>query len=241
VVDLRLPNIFGEHGRPGYNSFVATFCDSLARGEQPAVLNDVEVPLRHVQDVADDLIGALALASSESRTLPARGETVSDVLARLVGFHDLYRTGEVPDLRDPFDLALFNTYRSYCFPSHYPIHPPLMSDPRGDLFECLRLHGGQAQVFCSSTNPGHTRGNHYHRRKLERFQVLRGEAVIALRRLFTNEIVEFEVSGDQPSIVDMPTLWVHNIRNVGQGELLTLFWTADLLDRANPDTFAEVV
>jgi UDP-2-acetamido-2,6-beta-L-arabino-hexul-4-ose reductase len=144
-------------------------------------------------------------------------------------------------VREHVDLCLFNTYRSYCFPQHYPIHPVVHQDPRGELFESVRLHGGQAQVFCSSTNPGYTRGEHFHRRKIERFQVIRGEAVIALRKVLTDETVSYRVTGDKPSIVDMPTLWSHNITNVGDGELVTLFWTADLLDKENPDTYPDVV
>jgi UDP-2-acetamido-2,6-beta-L-arabino-hexul-4-ose reductase len=241
VVDLRLPNIFGEHGRPRYNSFVATFCDELARGGRPTVIQDRLVPLRHAQDVADDLVAAIAGEAVGTVAVSATPTLVTDVRDKLSRFSELYRRGEVPDVRDPFDLSLFNTYRSYCFPSHYPIRPEVHSDPRGDLYECVRLHGGQSQVFCSSTVPGQVRGNHFHRRKIERFQVLRGEAAIALRRVLTDQYVEFHVSGSSPAAVDMPTLWSHNITNVGDGELVTLFWAADLLDPANPDTFVDAV
>lgn len=241
VADVVLPNIFGEHGRPSYNSFVATFADAIARGETPTVLEDRVVPLRHVQDIADDLIAALDGGATGRVEVSSTPLAVTDVLDRLRWFHELYRTGEVPDVREHVDLCLFNTYRSYCFPQHYPIHPVVHQDPRGELFESVRLHGGQAQVFCSSTNPGYTRGEHFHRRKIERFQVIRGEAVIALRKVLTDETVSYRVTGDKPSIVDMPTLWSHNITNVGDGELVTLFWTADLLDRENPDTYPDVV
>jgi UDP-2-acetamido-2,6-beta-L-arabino-hexul-4-ose reductase len=239
-VDVRLPNLFGEHGRPGYNSFVATFCHALANGDEPAVDVDREVPLLHAQDAADVLIGALE--TDQTRIDPAgTPRSVSDVLARLTSFRDLYAKAEIPDVDDPFDLALFNTYRSYLFPQMFPFLPVVHADPRGELFECLRAHRGQSQVFCSASVPGAVRGNHFHRRKVERFQVLRGEAVIALRKVLTDEVVEFRVSGDTPSLVDMPTLWSHNITNVGDSELLTLFWTADLLDQASPDTYADDV
>jgi UDP-2-acetamido-2,6-beta-L-arabino-hexul-4-ose reductase len=241
VVDVQLPNVFGEHGRPAYNSFVSTFCAELARGTAPTVVEDREVPLRHVQDVADDLIAALELSGSTVLEPAATMLTVTDVLARLSGFRDLYARGEIPDVVAPIDLALFNTYRSYCFPDLYPLRPTVNSDARGELFECLRAHGGQAQVFCSSTVPGAVRGNHFHRRKIERFQVLRGDALISLRKVLTGETVEYRVSGSDPGAVDMPTLWSHNIVNVGDTELLTLFWTADLLDPAAPDTYADTV
>ncbi len=82
----------------------------------------------------------------------------------------------------------------------------------------------------SSTRPGHTRGDHYHLRKVERFFVIAGEAEISLRRLLHDDVVTFRLSGERPSFVDMPTMWVHNIRNVGDGELVTLFWSDQLLD-----------
>jgi UDP-2-acetamido-2,6-beta-L-arabino-hexul-4-ose reductase len=160
-------------------------------------------------------------------------------MKKLIGFHDLYMTGQIPDISIPFDRALFNTYRSFCFPSHYPIHPTLRSDRRGDLFECLQSYGGRSLVFCSTSRPRITRGEHYHLRKIERFLVLRGTAVIALRRLFYREIVQFEVSGLTPAIIDMPTMWTHSITNVGADELLTLFWADEMLDEEHSDTYPE--
>lgn len=240
AVDVRLPNLFGEHGRPGYNSFVATFCHSLATGGQPTVDVDREVPLLHAQDAADHLLAAIE--GGPDVVEPAgTPRMVSQVLATLTTHRDLYAKAEIPDVDDPFDLALFNTYRSYRFPQMFPYLPTVHADQRGELFECLRAHRGQAQVFCSSSVPGAVRGNHFHRRKVERFQVLRGEAVIALRKVLTGETIEFRVSGDTPSLVDMPTMWSHSITNVGDSDLLTLFWTADLLDQASPDTYADQV
>lgn len=96
-------------------------------------------------------------------------------------------------------------------------------------------------MFSSSTKPGFTRGDHFHLRKLERFLVLRGTAEITLRRLFDDNVIRFEVTGECPAIVDMPTLWTHSITNTGTDELITLFWANELLDPQNPDTFPEHV
>ena len=96
-------------------------------------------------------------------------------------------------------------------------------------------------MFISSTKPGVTRGNHYPRRKVERFVVVEGEATIALRRLFTDDVVIFEVSGDAPVAVDMPTMHTHNITNTGEDALLTVFWADEIFDPERPDTFAEIV
>ena len=241
VADVLLPNLFGEHGRPHYNSIVATFAHQLATNGRPIVVNDKEIPLLHVQDAIEQM---LDLANSPRSTVvgpKGRWTLVSDVLALLKDFQRLYDAGDIPDLSDPFHLALFNTYRSFCFPDQFPISPTVRDDNRGSLFECVRERGGQAHVFCSTSHPGAIRGEHFHRRKVERFLVLKGKAEITLRRLFTDRIVTFEVSGDQPSIVDMPTLWAHSITNTGRSELLTLFWASEVLDPEHPDTYPESV
>lgn len=241
VADVRLPNLFGEHGRPNYNSVVATFSHALANGRPPSIDEDREIPLLHVQDAVDQML-ELADARTSGVIRPGgRPMAVSTVLALLTEFRDLYATGDIPDITDSFQLALFNTYRSFCFPQHFPIHPPLRADNRGHLFECVKAHGGQAQVFCSTSHPGITRGEHFHRRKIERFIVLSGTADITLRRLFDDDVVRFSVSGDRPAIVDMPTMWAHAITNTGDTELMTMFWAHEILDPSNPDTYPEPV
>ena len=241
VADIRLPNVFGEHGRPHYNSVVATFCYLLAQGDEPTIMQDRLLNLLHVQDAVDQMLELVARPTTGIFAPEGRMMQVSQILERLRGFHDLYVTGDIPNLEDPFDRSLFNTYRSFCFPALYPIHPVVRSDDRGDLFECLRARGGQCSVFCSSTHPGVTRGDHFHRRKVERFLVLQGSAVIALRQLFADEVVKFNVSGDRPAIIDMPTMWTHSITNTGSGDLMTLFWADEILDAQKTDTYAERV
>ena len=242
LADVVLPNLFGEHGRPSYNSFVATFCHEVAHGRQPQVSDDRAIPLLHAQRAAEALLEA-ALSPGD-RVVRVEGEPhgIAEVLTMLTGFHALYaERGEVPDLSTAFAVDLFNTYRSYLFPQQFPISPTVHSDPRGDLFETARAHGGPGQVFVSTTRPGQTRGDHYHLHKVERFFVVSGEAEISLRRLLHDEVVTFRLSGDQPSFVDMPTMWVHNLRNVGAGDLVTMFWADQLLDADRPDQYPEKV
>ncbi len=241
VADVRLPNLFGEHGRPNYNSVVATFCHTLARGENPKILVDRELPLLHAQDASDVMLTLVEQGASGVFHPEGTLMTVSTLLEKLEGFRDLYRTGEIPDTTNRLDRALFNTYRSFCFPENYPIHPAPRSDNRGELFEGVRSHGGNSQVFSSTTHPGVTRGNHFHRRKVERFIVLSGSAVITLRRLFHDGLVKFEVSGDRPALVDMPTMWAHAITNTGMQDLTTLFWTDEIFNPELTDTYAEPV
>lgn len=241
VADVLLPNLFGEHGRPRYNSFVATFCHAIAHGETPTVTGDKEVPLLHAQGAAQCLIDAMT-GTEDAKVRPeGNHRRVSDVLDLLVGFHELYSRGEIPPLTEPFLIDLFNTYRSYVFPDLFPLHPQVYADARGELFEMARSHGGTGQSFVSTTRPGHTRGDHYHLHKVERFFVVKGEAEIALRKLLTDEVLRFRVSGADPGFVDMPTMWVHNIKNVGESELITMFWADQLLDPTNPDQYPEKV
>lgn len=238
--DLLLPNLFGEHGRPGYNSFVATFAHEVAAGRTPTVTGDREIELLHAQDAAAALIGALGTEGRE--TVHGEAIGIGRVLELFKEFHALYREkGEVPDISTPMRRNLFNTYRAATFPEMWPVSPQVHSDNRGDLFETVRAHGGTGMAFMSTTLPGQKRGEHYHLHKVERFFVVKGEAEIELRRLLHDDVVTFRLSGDKPSFVDMPALWVHNIRNVGESELVTMFWADQLLDMDNPDQFPETI
>lgn len=241
VADVLMPNLFGEHGLPNYNSVVATFCHRLAHGETPSVVDDKELPLLYVGDAADQLLDLVENPRSDQVRLPGRPTWVSDLATRLARIAADYRTGLLPELSDPFTKSLFNTYRAATFPEQHPIRPTPAEDARGRLVEAVKASGGQTQVFYSTTNPGFTRGQHWHRHKVERFLVLAGSGVIRLRRLFTDEVVEFAVTGEQPAIVDMPTFWAHSITNTGTEPLVTLFFADELYDRANPDTIPEEV
>ncbi|GAA5147556.1 NAD-dependent epimerase/dehydratase family protein [Nocardioides marinquilinus] len=241
LADVLLPNLFGEHGRPRYNSFVATFCHAVAHGETPTVDVDREVPLLHAQRAAAHLIDAATGIDDVQARPEGESHGVSEVLRLVQGFHELYARGEVPPLTDDFRVDLFNTYRSYAFPQQFPMRPVVHADPRGGLFETTRTHGGTGQTFVSTTRPGATRGDHYHLRKVERFFVVRGRAEIRLRRLLDDEVVTFRLDGSEPGFVDMPTLWVHSITNVGDDDLVTMFWADQLLDPADPDQYPERV
>lgn len=240
LTTLVLPHVFGEFGKPFYNSVVSTFCHQLAKQEEPQILVDGALELVHAQSVAQQIAGAFGDRFDGDRRMEGERMLTSELLERLRSMASLYTSHVIPDLRRPIDLRLFNTYRSYLFPSHYPVTLQVHVDPRGGLFEAVRSHNG-GQVFLSTTKPGITRGGHYHTRKVERFLVTAGEAVIRLRKLFTRELVEFRVSGSNPQYVDMPTFHTHDITNVGESELLTAFWAHEIFDPADSDTFMEPV
>jgi UDP-2-acetamido-2,6-beta-L-arabino-hexul-4-ose reductase len=241
ITVARLPNLFGEHGRPNYNSFVATFASLVAAGQMPSINVDHPIPLMHVQDAVSAMIAAWRADSDGILEPHGTSVMVSEVRDKFLQYYDVYRTGDIPALHNDMDVALFNTLRAAMFPTAYPFKPTPRSDQRGTLVESVRVHGGQGQTFVSSTHPGFVRGEHFHLRKIERFQVLSGRAVIRLRRVLTDEVIDFEVSGDEPSVVDMPTMWAHSIKNIGSDDLVTLFWAHELFDPEAPDTYPEPV
>lgn len=237
-VDVMLPNLFGEHGRPNYNSVTATFCHKIATGNTPIIDNDVTLSLLHVQNAADLLIGTEKVEKLPGLVVQ---ESVSGLLARLQSIAASYKFGEIPNISSTFDRDLFNTYRSFLPVSTSPFTLTRNADDRGSFFEIVRSHGGSGQSSFSTTIPGITRGDHFHRRKVERFTVLAGEATISMRRLFDDAVIEFPVSGDRPISIDMPTLWSHNIKNTGNELLYTSFWSNEIFDPLAPDTFFEKV
>lgn len=237
--DLVLPHIFGEGARPFYNNVTATLIHQILAGERPTLNPEGRVQLLHAGAAAQMAIDAVVTGQSGTLQPDARPMSVPDLFGRLQGFHDSYSANIYPDLSDPFDLALFNSYRAATYPAGWPRELRLHSDARGCLFEAVK--GASGQVFLSTTKPGVTRGDHFHLGKVERFLVVQGEAIIRIRKVLDDEVWEYRVSGEAPAPVDMPTLHTHSIENVGEVELLTLFWTHDLFDPENPDTFADKV
>lgn len=239
LVDVRLPNLFGEHGRPEYNSFVATFVHAVRDG-QPPLVTDRQVGLLHAQGAAAALIDGLG---GKARRMDPESTAVGveEVLDLLLKFKASYDTGEIPDLSTPFRVDLFNTYRAALFPEHYPIALTPHTDPRGTFVETVRVRGGEGQASFSTTVPGITRGEHFHLRKVERFAVIAGQATISLRKMFTDEVLDFPVTGDEPCAIDMPVGWAHNITNTGSDTLVTQFWSHELHRPEDPDTYSEPV
>lgn len=238
--NLVLPHIFGEGARPYYNNVTATFIDKILKREKITPNPDGRVALLYAGLAAQEAIDAVTQGLTGDINPKPCSMKVPELLDKLQGFHDLYRANTYPDVQDDFDLALFNSYRAASYPDGWPRPLKLNADARGTLFEAVK-GGGGGQCFLSTTEPGLTRGNHFHLSKVERFLVVQGEALIRIRKVLSDDVWEYSVSGDAPSPVDMPTLHTHSIENVGDTPLLTLFWTHDLFDPTNPDTFADMV
>lgn len=238
--DLVLPHIFGEGARPNYNNVTATFIDHVIKGSRPSIDPAGRVELLHAGAVADLAIGAVMDRKIGTIRPSGHAIAVPDLFDLIELLHRSYERDVFPTLQTAFELALFNSYRSALYPNGFPRHPRLNDDVRGRLFEAVK-GGGGGQTFVSWTEPGATRGNHFHLGKVERFLVLEGEGLIRMRCALGTGVTEYRVSGATPAVIDMPTLVTHSIENVGKKPLLTLFWTNEIFDPAAPDTYRDDV
>lgn len=239
-----IPNVYGPFGDPYYNSVVATFSHQIAHGETPKIEVDGELKLIYVGELVKDILQKCRERKNEplykvAHTAEAK---VSELLGLLEKFKSEYQDkGEIPALTSTFELNLFNTFRCYMdIKNHFPVKYTQHTDPRGSFVEVIRLGVG-GQVSFSTTVPGITRGNHFHTRKIERFAVIKGKALIQLRRIGTDEVLDFYLDGEQPAYVDMPIWYTHNIRNIGDEVLYTNFWINEYYDPEDADTFFEDV
>jgi len=240
---LIIPNVFGPFGKPFYNSVISTFAYQLTHQCPPMIETNADLDLIYVSSLTEKIYQLIIDDEKRSIiTIPAdRKMKVSQILSKFQEFHDTYLENHIiPRFSDDFDVALFNTFRSFIEPDHFPITPVCNTDNRGFFIELVKEFSG-GQTSFSVTLPGITRGNHYHMRKIERFCVLNGEACLRLRRIGTDKIVEYHLSGSKPSFVDIPVFYTHDLSNEGKTELTTIFWTNELFNPQNPDTYYENV
>lgn len=241
---LIVPNVFGPFGKPFYNSVVATFCHQITRGESPVVQVDNDLKLLYVGELISVIVEAIRKEDDTHEYMVAHsGEAkVSELKDLLEQYKTVYQeNGKIPELKSNFELNLFNTFRSYIeIAAYFPVKLVRNDDARGSFTEIIRLGIG-GQVSFSTTVPGITRGNHFHTRKIERFAVIKGEARIQLRQVGSAEIFEFYLNGEQPAYVDMPIWFTHNIKNIGQDTLYTIFWINEPYDPEDADTWGEGV
>lgn len=238
---LVIPNVFGPFGKPFYNSFIATFCHQIVSGETPTIHNDGEVNLIYINELAEAFYNQVISESQETITKITVPHTATKKVSQILELLNTYKVtymdnGVVADLRDPFELALFNTFTSFIPKDYFPRKFVKHTDNRGAFVEIMRANtSGQSSY--STTVPGITRGNHYHTRKVERFAVISGKARIQLRKINTDEVFNFELEGNEPAYVDMPIWYTHNITNIGDTELITLFWINEPYNPEDPDTY----
>ena len=241
-VGLVMPNIYGPFCKPNYNSFITTFCHNLVNNKQSQI-NDNPVSLIFVDSVVDIIVEQFNQKGVQSISVPPFIKTtVREVWELLKTFKKNYfDRGEIPNLNNEFELSLFNTFRATInpklfFPKNYKTH----KDERGYFTELIRESCG-GQVSFSVTKPKVSRGDHFHIRKIERFSVINGEAELVLRKVGTSDIVMFKLSGKKPAYVDIPIWYTHRITNIGNEDLITVFWINEHYDEQNADVYIEKV
>jgi UDP-2-acetamido-2,6-beta-L-arabino-hexul-4-ose reductase len=240
---LIIPNVFGAFGVPYYNSVISTFCHQLVNNESPKIETDASLNLIYIDDLTKKIM-ELVCKEDNDKIVIEHTDTykVSEILDILKRFRNSYfERGQIPNFKNQFEINLFNTFRSYFnLNFHFPIKYKNNIDERGNFVEIIRLETG-GQVSFSTTKKGITRGNHFHTRKIERFSIIKGNALIQLRKIGTSEVFDYYLSGDEPSYVDMPIWYTHNIKNIGDDELFTMFWINEFYDAKDPDTYFEIV
>jgi UDP-2-acetamido-2,6-beta-L-arabino-hexul-4-ose reductase len=239
-----IPNVFGDGGRPFYNSVVATFCHQITHGQEPAIQQDGLMSMIYINDLVEEiwrLVQTLPAGYRVEHIQPRVEIKVSEILALLNKYKEnFYGSGMVTAVHSAFERDLYNTFLTYMDAADWERHLKLNTDERGSFVEVFKLENG-GQVSFSTTRPGITRGNHYHVRKNEKFCVVSGLASIKLRRIGTGNVIEYKVSGESPAWVEMPIYHTHNITNTGTTELVTLFWINEHFNPDDPDTYFEEV
>ena len=254
----RLPNLFGKWCRPGYNSAVATFCHQVAHG-LPVTVNDPSTALRllYIDDLVQGLLDALEgharqaaagdpFQPEDTTDYYIAGETHTATLGEIVSLLERFaaqpETLLMPDIPDgSFAKKLYSAYLSYLPAEKAAFALKKNEDERGSFTELLKTAScGQFSVNVS--NPGVTKGRHWHHSKWEFFIVVSGQALIRQRRVGGDEVLEFRVNGDEPTAVHMLPGYTHSIENLSKTEkLVTLMWANERFDPARPDTYFEPV
>ena len=259
VLVYRFPNLFGKWGKPNYNSVVATFCNNIAN-DLPIQVNDesVELELLYVDDLVNDLI--LALEGKEKRceydgleaiesengkycySPVTHKVTLGEIVEHLNNFKSQSETLIMPQIpENSFEKKLYSTFLSYLPERHVKFPLKMNIDDRGSFTELMRTkNSGQFSVNISK--PGITKGQHWHNSKWEFFIVVSGHGLIQERKIGSDEIIEFEVTGDKIEAIHMLPGYTHNIINLSEtDDLITVMWANENFDPERPDTFFEEV
>lgn len=246
VLVYRFLNIFGKWCRPNYNSVVATFCNNIAN-DIPIKVSDPNrvINLVYIDDVVEELIAALNQLEhydGDFCIVPVMYTiTLGRIADLLYSFREMPQTLGVPDLADSFSKKLYSTYLSYLPQEKFSYPVKMNIDDRGHFTELIRtVSCGQFSVNVSKA--GVIKGQHWHHTKNEKFVVVSGHGLIQLRKIGTDEVICFEVSGNKIEVVEMIPGYTHNIINLSETEnLVTFIWCNERFDSNYPDTFSEPV
>lgn len=244
VFIYRLPNVFGKWCRPNYNSAVATFCHNIARGEEVWVSDtNIELTLVYIDDVVRCLISSMEDKNSLAGYVNVDIEhkiTLGKIVELLNSFVESRKSLMVPNMEDEFTKKLYSTYLSYLAEDKFSYPLKMNIDNRGSFTEFLKSPD-RGQVSINISKPGITKGNHYHHTKNEKFLVVSGEGVIRFRKIDSEEVIEYKVSGEKLEVIDIPVGYTHNIINTGKSDMVTVMWVNEVFNPEKADTiFMEV-
>jgi len=245
VYVFRLPNVFGKWCRPNYNSVVATFCHNIAR-DLPITVNDPEVVMKlvYIDDVVHAFISALEgevlIEDGFCKVSAVHTVKLGRIVELLKEFRESRTDLSVPDMSDSFAKALYSTYLSYLPEDRFSYLLRMNVDNRGSFTEIIRT-AGRGQFSVNISKAGITKGNHWHHTKCEKFLVVSGKGLIQFRKIGTEEVIDYHVSGEQLEVVDIPPGYTHNIINEGEADLVTFMWASEPFDLDKPDTMYEKV
>lgn len=240
VLVYRFPNVFGKWCRPNYNSAVATFCHNIAH-DLPIQVNDPSVVMNlvYIDDVVNELINALEgnenKIGSFCEVPVAHTITLGEIVDLIYSFKNSREDRSVPNMSDEFAKKLYSTYLSYLPRDKFSYDLNMNVDQRGSFTEFIRTPD-RGQVSVNISKPGITKGNHWHHTKNEKFLVVNGKGVIRFRKIDSDEVIEYFVSGEKMEVVDIPTGYAHNIGNVGNVDLITIMWANETYNPKNTDT-----
>lgn len=239
VYIYRLPNVFGKWSKANYNSVISSWCHNVANDLEIQVNNrETELNLVYIDDVVKSFIEVLKNKSDKSYIEIERvyTKTLGEIEELLYSFKNNRETLFMPEVGSGFKRALYATYLSYLPTDSFSYTLNGHQDERGTFYEILKtIDNGQFSL--STTAPGVERGGHYHHTKNEKFLVVKGEALIQLRNILSDEIVEYKVTAQKMQVVEMIPGYTHNIKNIGTDELILLLWANENFDQNNPDTY----
>jgi len=241
VLVYRFPNVFGKWCKPNYNSAIATFCHNIAH-DLPIQVNDPSVVMNlvYIDDVVSELIGSLE--GNENKVdlfceVPiVHTITLGEIVDLIYSFKKSREDRSVPNMCDAFTKKLYSTYLSYLPEDQFSYDLKMNVDQRGSFTEFIKTPD-RGQVSVNISKPGITKGNHWHHTKNEKFLVVSGKGVIRFRKIDSDEVLEYFVSGDKMEVVDIPTGYTHNIENLGDSDMVTIMWANEPFDPEKPDTY----
>jgi UDP-2-acetamido-2,6-beta-L-arabino-hexul-4-ose reductase len=242
VYVYRLPNLFGKWSKPNYNTVVATYCHNIARNLNIQINNpDAELNLCYIDDVLEEFMRALegtpTIQDDDFCVVPVSHNIKLGELAGLIkSFKESRSNLSIPNMEDGLTKKLYSTYLSFLPKDHFSYDLKMNSDYRGSFTEVIRTPE-RGQVSVNVSKPRITKGNHWHHTKNEKFLVVSGEGLIRFRKIDSEEIIEYRVSGEKLQVVDIPTGYTHSIINVGESDLVTVMWANECYDPEKPDTY----